>query len=163
MVRLGPTRLSTEAAHKLAPAAAIATVIAALILGVATAAVPRGRAEATVSGGLVPARPVLWRPPIHRLVAAHLRGEAPGAPAQGRVLAGSLVELDPTAAIVRTGPGQTRVLHLTSRTRLPRRRPEPGDGILAIGQPLADGTFVARAVLARPARGTPATRQEPAG
>jgi hypothetical protein len=131
-----------------------------LLFGVATAA-PAEPAEvpgaATPTAGATPSRPppgIRRRPraPLHRLLLARLRGETPAAAASNaRVLIGRLVRLGPDGAVVLTleGPRQVRV---TPRTRLPARRPRPGDGVLLIGRSLPDGTFEARAVMARAPR-----------
>ncbi|MGH2349982.1 MAG: hypothetical protein ACRDI2_24245, partial [Chloroflexota bacterium] len=55
-------------------------------------------------------------------------------------------------ALIRVARGEERLVRITSQTRLPARRPRPGDAILVIGRPTADGAFEARAILIRPLR-----------
>ena len=71
-----------------------------------------------------------------------------GAPiaAAGRIVSGRLVEFAGNTATIQTGNGQTRVVRVTPQTRLPLRRPRPGDAVLVIGQPARDGVFNARAI-----------------
>jgi hypothetical protein len=66
-------------------------------------------------------------------------------------MVGRLVQLGSNEALLHVGPGQTRIVRVTPQTKLPARRPRPGDGVLAVGETAADGSFVARAVMVRPA------------
>jgi hypothetical protein len=104
----------------------------------------------------VPQRPAVRRP-LHQLLLARLRGDASPTPLQGRIVAGRLVELTGNVATIQTGPNQTRQVRVMPQTRLPARRPRPGDQVLAIGQPARDGVLNARAIAVRPAPPSPAS------
>jgi hypothetical protein len=68
----------------------------------------------------------------------------------GQALAGGgLLDLDGESATIAPGAGGPVTVRVTPQTRLPQRRPRVGDGVLVVGQPQADGTWVARAVLLR--------------
>jgi hypothetical protein len=169
-LRVGPVAIGPRAARRFAVAGSVAALVGGLWLGVATAADP------VESGGPAPAPPAAppgtaapaarlpraleWllgrnppRKPLHTVIGAWLRdGTRSRATSEQRVLVGRLVQLGPSAAIVRVGPGQFREVRVTPQTARPARRPEPGDPVLVIGTAAADGTFTARAVLSRPAR-----------
>ena len=62
---------------------------------------------------------------------------------------GRLLDLSESTATLATAGGQPVTVRVTPQTRLPLRRPRAGDGVLVVGQPEADGSWVARAVLLR--------------
>ena len=107
-----------------------------------------------------PVGPSLPRP-LHQLLLARLRGAPPAA--AGRIVAGRLVEFVGSTATIQTVSNQTWVIHVTPQTKLPARRPRPGDTVLVIGQPARDGALTARAIAVRrqPAQPAPAPARRP--
>ncbi len=154
--KLGPLRLTSSLARRLALAGGAAALAGGLALGVATAADPGDHVQAppAVRG---PARLVLplihLRQPLHQRIIARLRGETAGERAAApQLLVGRIVQLGGNGALVVIGPRETVQVRVTAQTRLPGRRPAPGDRIVVVGRPAEGGTFVARAVLLVPAR-----------
>lgn len=170
-ITIGGLKVNQRLFHGFAAIGAIAALAGGLALGVANAsalpasnippAVPPSAPSGPGTGQIarpIPVPPPIPRRPVHMLIAARLkgqpapRGQIPSLP--GAAVTGRLVEFDPAAgtALVTLPQGQQRTVRITSQTKLPIRRPKPGDFVIAVGRRAPDGTFIARAVLARPQR-----------
>jgi hypothetical protein len=65
------------------------------------------------------------------------------------------VSLGGGTATVRTASGEVVLVRANAQTKLPARPVRPGDAVVVIGQRQVDGTYLARAVLRRPAPAHP--------
>jgi hypothetical protein len=93
-------------------------------------------------------------------VVARLQGRnAPITRQRARTFVGRYVRATADGAIITTARGQTVEVRFTPETRLPGRRPLPGDRVLVVGQGTGGGAVQARAVFVR--RAAPAARALP--
>lgn len=164
MPSLGIGRLAGHpaVARRLGLAAAGAAIVGGLGLGVVTAADPAGHAALATTAAPAAARGAGPAParPLHKTIAGLLRrraGTTPAAAPDTRALVGRFLGREGDVALIRTAQGAVRQVRLTPQTRLPKRRPRPGDAMLVLGQSAPDGTFRARAVLLRPGAAAAAT------
>jgi hypothetical protein len=154
-LRLGPLRLGAGGVRRLGASLGAVAVASGLWLGAATAAGQPVAEPGPGAGRPAGALRVVARRPLHQVIASWLRpggGPLPGGAAVGRArraLSGSYVRPTPDGAVVATGTGREVEVRTTPATRLPARRPRPGEPVLVIGRALPDGTFEARAVFLR--------------
>jgi len=166
-VRIGGRVKDARRFRRLVAALTGAVLLGGLLLGVASAAapapevsVPSGQAQAPQPARSFVERVLARRQsarPLHKVLAARLRGEDARTPAAGarrqgladRVAVGVLVDVDPGGARLRLPGGRVVTVRTDARTRLPARAARPGDTVLVIGEPHADGTCLARAVVIR--------------
>ena len=175
-ITIGGVPVDQRLFQGIAALAAIAALAGGLALGVASASAlpsstlppalppsaPSGPGAGQGGQPVPPARPVARRP-LHMQIAARLqgqpepRGQVPSLP--GVAVTGRLMEYDPAtgSAVLALPQGQQRTVRITAQTKLPKRRPRPGDFVLVVGRRAPDGTFTARAVMARPQRAAPTT------
>jgi hypothetical protein len=165
---LGPWRIGQGIARRAGLAGGFVALAGGLTLGVATAADPGtvGAAPATPqtpAGSAAPAAPASAkvapapRLPLHQVIASRIGSRRPAAqstapvrPAQ-RLIVGRLTSFANGTATVQTAGGKVITIHAGAQTKLPRRRTRVGDQVVVIGVPGPNGTFLARAVLSRPA------------
>ena len=159
---LGAARLGRTAVRRLALTVGVATVAGGLAIGIVTALDPADRAAAAGLGRDLPppvAAPLRApRPapattaagPLHRTLAARLRGGQQDQPAPTqRALVGRFVAATGTNGTFRVlllVNGQRRLVMVTPQTRLPGRLPRAGEPVLVLGQPRSDGVFLARGI-----------------
>jgi hypothetical protein len=126
---------------------------AGLAVGVASAA---PGAQTGLDGAAPAAQPqqrqaLLPRRPLHQLLLQRLLERAQRTESLRRLVAGRLVSINAGSAVIQIGPrpDQTRTVRVTPQTRLPLRRPMPGDQVLAVGRTAPDGALVAAAIAVR--------------
>jgi hypothetical protein len=154
-VRVGPLRLGAGGVRRLGASLGALAVAGGLWLGAAAAAGQPAADPGAGAGRPAGALRLVTRRPLHQVIAAWLRpgGGAPAGGAAvgraGRALSGRYVRPTPDGAVVVTGAGREVEVRTTPATRLPARRPRPGEPVLVIGRTLPDGAFEARAVFLR--------------